>query len=94
MHGRREAREGRVKGEVEGSSGGSRICKRGGRRTMASARSLNGVLEPTPGSRGRAPLKLKAFCPVSYKKWPKIKDLNENLSHGLRHTALRSHDHP
>ena len=39
------------------------------------------------GSRGRAPdggsgglpLKLKAFCTFLHKKWPKVKDLSENL---------------
>ena len=40
---------------------------------------------PTAGSRGRTGggsrglLKLKAFCQFSYKKWPKFKDLSENL---------------
>ena len=58
---------------------------------MASARSasLNGGLGPQPGpgaepllgcqrSGGEAP-KLKAFCTFLYKKWPKVKDLSENL---------------
>jgi len=47
--------------------------------------------EPPAGSKGRAPgggswwrspaspLKLKAFCTFLYKKWPKVKDLSENL---------------
>ena len=60
---------------------------------MASARSasLNVGLraEPPAESKGRAPiggqganplpLKMKAFCSFSYQKWPKVKDLNENL---------------
>jgi len=36
--------------------------------------------------------KLKAFCPLSYKKWPKFKDLNENLPPCLKQTASCSHD--
>ena len=36
----------------------------------------------------REPIK---FCPFSYKKWPKVKDLNENLSEGLRQTACFTH---
>ena len=81
-------------------SGGSRICQRG--RTMSSAwsASLNGSIA---GSMGRAsggggsgvqsPLKLKAYCPFSFKKWPKVEDLNKNLPPCLRQTALRRHDH-
>jgi len=71
---------------------------------MASVRSasLNGALwaeppggrAPGEGSAGRSPLKLKAFCPSSYKKWPNVKDLNENWPSCLRHTASRSHDQP
>jgi len=35
---------------------------------------------PWWGIMGRfCPLKLKAFCQFSYKKWPKDNDLNENL---------------
>jgi len=44
--------------------------------------------------RVRSSLKLKAFRPFSYKKWPKIKDLNEKLPQGLRQTPLCSHDQP
>jgi len=40
---------------------------------MSSAESAPG------GGQGSRPLKLKAFCQFSYKKWPKFKDLNENL---------------
>ena len=40
------------------------------------------------------PLKLKAFCPFSYKKWPKVKRFKWNVPRGLRHTALRSHARP
>jgi len=71
--------------------------------TMASARStsLNGSLgvEPPAGSRGRAPcgayggeapLKLKAFCTFLYKKWPKVKDLSENLPLCLSRAARTS----
>jgi len=62
---------------------------------MASA-SLNRDMraEPPEGSRGRGPGggKLKAFCPFSYKKWPKVKDFNKNLPPCLRQTASRSHD--
>jgi len=63
---------------------------------MASAQSasLNGGLgvEPPAGSRGgapgggswgRRPLKMKAFCTFFIQKvakWPKVKDLSENLS--------------
>ena len=61
-----------------------------GERAERSA-SLNGGLgaEPPAGSRGRAPgggsggeapLKLKSFCTfLCKKKWPKVKDLSENL---------------
>jgi len=52
---------------------------------------------PCGGSGGEAPLKLKkaeSFCPFSYKKGPKAKDLNENLPPCLRHTVSRSHDEP
>ena len=74
---------------------------------MASARSasLNGGLgaDPPAGSRGRAPgggsggetpLKLKAFCQFSFKKWPKVKDMSENLSPCLMQTVSRRHDQP
>jgi len=45
------------------------------------------------GSGGRWGLKPKAFCPFSYKKkWPKVKNLNENLPRRLRQTASRSND--
>ena len=70
---------------------------------MASVRSasLNGGLgaEPPAGSRGRAPvggqggkapLKLKAFCTFLHKKWPKVKDLSENLSPCLSRAAKAS----
>ena len=84
-------------------SGGSRIWQG---ETMASARSavLNRGLGRAPSgvhgqnpwwwSEGRSPLKLKAFCPFSYKKCPKVKDLNENLPPCLRQTAFRSHARP
>ena len=36
--------------------------------------------EPLVGDQGgEAPLKLKAFCTFLQKKWPKVKDLSENL---------------
>jgi len=38
--------------------------------------------------------KLKDYCQFSYKKWLKVKDLNENLSPCLRQTGSRSHDQP
>jgi len=71
---------------------------------MASARnaSLNGGpgaelpagfrgAEPLMGVRGKAFLKLNAFCPFSCKKkWPKGKDLNENLPTCLRQRLLRA----
>ena len=49
------------------------------------------------GVTGAKPLKvpscpLKSFLSFSYKKWPKVKDLNENLPPCLRKTAWRSHD--
>ena len=52
----------------------------------------NGEVDRHPwwGSMG----KLKVFCPFSYKKWQKVKDLNENLSPCLRQTGSRSHDQP
>jgi len=62
---------------------------------MASARSasLNGVqrgpgAEPLVGVRGQGPLKLKVFCTFLYKKWPKIKDLSENLPPCLSRAAM------
>jgi len=65
---------------------------------MASAwsASLNGG-QRGPGSQPLvwwqlSPLKLKAFCPFSYKKWPKVKDLKENLLPCLRQTASCSHE--
>ena len=76
---------------------------------MASAQSASlygGLGSPQVGSRGlvgRAPggyqapgphLKQKAFCQFSYKKWPNVNDLNENLPSCLRQTASRSHDQP
>jgi len=69
--------------------------------TVASARiaSLNGGLEPQAGSRGRvpggefsSPTKLKLFVHFHTKKWPKVKDLNENLPPCLRQTASRIQD--
>ena len=72
------------------ASGGSRICQRGadhGERVEREPKRGNGA-EPPAGSRGRAtgggsggriPLKLKAFLHFYAKKWPKIKDLSENL---------------
>ena len=71
----------------------------------ARSASLNGGLgaEPPTGSRGRArgggsgglkggeaPLKLKAFCTFSYKKWPKVKDLSENSPPCLSRAAMTS----
>jgi len=63
--------------------------------------SLNGNLgrspqrgpevEPPVGVRG---LKLTAFYPFLYKKWSKVKDLNEKLPPCLRQTASRRHDQP
>jgi len=35
-------------------------------------------------------LKLKAFCTFLYKKWPKVKDLSENLPPCLTRTAMTS----
>ena len=76
---------------------------RGESTASAQSASLNGGLGAAPPS-GRGPwakpvvrgqgAKLKPFCPFSYKKWPKFKDLNENLPQGLRQTASRSHDPP
>ena len=42
----------------------------------------SGVQGQSPwwGLGGRSPLKLKAFCTFLHKKWPKVKDLSENLS--------------
>jgi len=37
---------------------------------------------------------VEAFCPFSYKKWLKVKDVNENLSPCLRQTGSCSHDQP
>ena len=37
---------------------------------------------------GEAPLKLKAFCTFLYKKWPKVKDLGENLPPCLNRAAM------
>ena len=44
----------------------------------------------TPGGNqgGEAPPKLKAFRPFSYKKWLKVKDLNENSHPCLRQTRF------
>ena len=56
----------------------------------------SGVQGQSPwwGVRGRSPLKLKAFCQFSYKKWPKVKYLHENLPPCLRQTVWRRHDQP
>ena len=83
------------KGRAYGGSGGSRICQE---QTMVRAQSasLNGRLgaESPSGSRSRAPgggsrgqSPLKSFLSFSYKKWPKVKDLNEKLPPCLRQTA-------
>ena len=70
---------------------------------MASVRSasLNGGLwspqrgpGQSGGQGGEAPLKLKAFCQFSYKKWPKVQYLNENLPPCLRQAVWRRHDQP
>jgi len=68
---------------------------------MASVRivSLNGGLGRSP-QRGPGAEALwvvwglKAFCPFSYKKGPKVEDLNENLPLCLRQTAFCRHDQP
>ena len=40
-----------------------------------------GCRSRAPGGRqGVKPLKLEAFYPFSYKKWPKVKDLNKGRS--------------
>ena len=73
------------------TSGGSRKCQ-----ASTQSASLNGVLgaEPPVGSRGRAPGGVwgKLFVHFHSKKWPKFKDLNENLAQGLMQTASHSHD--
>ena len=67
---------------------------------MASVQnaSINGVWGGAPsGVQGLCQgvrAKLKAFCPFSYKKGPKVKDLNENSSPCLRQTASCSYDQP
>jgi len=69
--------------------GGSRICQ-GADHGERGARAYDGGMgsELPAGSRGKAPggvqrgeasLKLKAFCPFSYKEGPKDKDLNETI---------------
>jgi len=56
--------------------------------------------EPERGCGGRAPStglmesEAETFCPFSYKKWPKVKHINENLTPCLRQTASHSHDQP
>jgi len=60
-------------------SGGSMIC----RGIMVSARNVGPGAGPLVG----VTLKLKALCPFSYKKWPKVKDFNENLPPCLRQTS-------
>jgi len=65
----------------------------GGGWTMASARSasLNGGLGQSPQrGPGAEPLKLKAFCTFYTKKWPKVKDLSENLPPCLSRAAMTS----
>ena len=73
-------------------SGGSRICQRVGAdhgerverepKRGSGGGAPSGVQGQSPwwGVRGgEAPLKLKAFCTFLHKKWPKVKDLSENL---------------
>ena len=83
-------------------SGGSRICQRGAdhgeraerERTRGSrGRAPSGVQGQSPwwGIRGgKAPLKLKAFCTFLHKKWPKVKDLSENLPPCLSRAVMTS----
>ena len=62
--------------------------------------SLNGglVAEPPVESRGRAPVgvrgakppKAESFLYILYKKWPKVKDLSENLPPCLSRAAMSS----
>ena len=47
--------------------------------------------EPLVGGQGgEAPLKLKTFCTFLHKKWPKVKDLSENLPPCLSRAAMAS----
>jgi len=60
---------------------------------MASARSasLNGGLaQRGPGADEGSGEKLKAFRKFLYKKWPKVKDVSENLSPCLSRAAMTS----
>ena len=63
-------------------------------RTMASAwsASLNGGLgaEPAAGSMGRAPEAESFLYIFTQKKWPKVKDLSENLPPCLSRAAMTS----
>jgi len=74
---------------------------------VASARraSLNGGLgqspqrgpgaEPLVGGQGvKPPEAEKVFVNFHTKKWPKVKDLHENLPPYLRQTVLSRHDQP
>jgi len=69
----------------EGGRGGEgRTGKSGGQGPGA---------EPLVGGQGgEAPLKLKAFCTFLHKKWPKVKDLSENLPPPV--SELRRHGQP
>jgi len=82
-------------------SGGSRICQgeggvdHGERDEREPKRGRGSPSGPRGtalggGLGGEATLKLKAFCPCSYKKWPKFNDLNENLLPCLLRAATTS----
>jgi len=57
----------------------------------SGGRAPSGAQGRAPGGgSGGSPLKLKAFCTFLHKKWPKVKDLSENLSPCLSRAAKAS----
>jgi len=80
------------------STGGSRICQ-GGDLVIWLARAereykFGSGVQPPVGFRTKPPEAESFLSIFIQKKWPKFKDLNENLRHGLRQTASCSHDQP
>ena len=84
-------------------SGGSRICQRGGgadhveRAERESKRGSGGGApsgvqgqSPGGGSGGRSPPEAESFLYIFTQKWPKVKDLSENLSPCLSRAAKAS----
>ena len=77
-------------GFVRGADHGERAEREPKRGSGTGGGAPCGVQGQSPwwGSGG------EAFCQFSYKKWPKVKDISENLPPCLRQTLSRRHDQP